>query len=356
MTSFRILAVDGGGIRGIIPATILATLEENTGRPIVELFDLVVGTSTGGILALGLTAPDGKGAPKNKAADLLDLYGSRAEDVFPGGGKISWTQRLSSTRDPSEWSRDPIGILNRVAQRIGAPFGGNPRFGGPGRYFSSGLETVLDQYVSNNNLVDALGDVIVTSYDLAYGNPVLFSSRPRAGYVSDVPMKVVARATSAGPTYFAPQPLPVEGRQLALVDGGVYINNPSLLALVEGSAASERAGRPIALVSLGTGTRNAASPRTLAEVNQGNWLVIARMVMEAAMTGGGELAESVLGRIVGSGDGGRYWRIQTTIGKCNFSMDDSSPENLKCLRALASQVVDEHEGELTEIADVLTAR
>ena len=56
----KVLAIDGGGVRGIIPAMVLAEIEKQTGKPIAELFDLVVGTSTGGILALGLVAPDRK--------------------------------------------------------------------------------------------------------------------------------------------------------------------------------------------------------------------------------------------------------------------------------------------------------
>ena len=66
---FRVLAIDGGGIRGIIPAAVLAELERRLARAIADVFDLVVGTSTGGILALGLTVPD-DGRPRHSAAQL----------------------------------------------------------------------------------------------------------------------------------------------------------------------------------------------------------------------------------------------------------------------------------------------
>ncbi len=70
-----ILALDGGGIRGIIPARVVDSLERRTGRPVSALFDLVAGTSTGGILALTLTAPaDGGGRPRYAAADLATFY------------------------------------------------------------------------------------------------------------------------------------------------------------------------------------------------------------------------------------------------------------------------------------------
>src|SRR3954447_6363322 len=83
----RVLAIDGGGIRGIIPALVLADLEERTGRPIASLFDLIAGTSTGGILACALTVPDA-----NPAARVVDLYRRRGPDIF----RRSLWQRLSS--------------------------------------------------------------------------------------------------------------------------------------------------------------------------------------------------------------------------------------------------------------------
>ena len=68
----RILAIDGGGIRGVIPALVLAHLESVAETPVCELFDLVAGTSTGGILAMGLTTPDGNGKPRYSADELVE--------------------------------------------------------------------------------------------------------------------------------------------------------------------------------------------------------------------------------------------------------------------------------------------
>src|SRR3954452_14332493 len=80
----RILAIDGGGIRGLIPAVVLADLERRTGRRVAELFDLIAGTSTGGILACALTrpAPDGGQGPAFAAADLIGLYESEGPEIF----------------------------------------------------------------------------------------------------------------------------------------------------------------------------------------------------------------------------------------------------------------------------------
>jgi patatin-like phospholipase/acyl hydrolase len=80
--SIAILAIDGGGIRGIIPATILAEIERRAAAPAARLFDLIAGTSTGGILALGLAKPGSDGEPAFSAADLVDLYQSDGRRIF----------------------------------------------------------------------------------------------------------------------------------------------------------------------------------------------------------------------------------------------------------------------------------
>jgi patatin-like phospholipase/acyl hydrolase len=224
------------------------------------------------------------------------MSANRGRGHLPRGSPPGWRQRIFGTRNPKEWLNNPIGILNRSAQRAGAAFGGNVAYAGGARYFAKGLDEVLEGYVGSASLPSALTDVIVTSYDLANDEPVLFSSRPRPGCISDVEMRIVARATSAGPTYFEPQPVVEAGKQRVLVDGGVYINNPALLAYVMG--ASKAADRPIALVSLGTGTRNPAAPRSLEQIKTANWIEVVRMVMEAAMTGGGELADMTLSNLL----------------------------------------------------------
>ena len=78
----NILSIDGGGIRGIIPAIVLAEIEKNTGSKIANLFDLIAGTSTGGILALGLTRPGNDSTPQYSASDLVTLYEEEGRNVF----------------------------------------------------------------------------------------------------------------------------------------------------------------------------------------------------------------------------------------------------------------------------------
>ncbi len=83
--SCKVLYIDGGGIRGVIPARILAGIEERTGKPIAKLFDLIIGTTTDGILALGLVRPKDEDpfTPSHAARDLVNLYRDRAAYIFP---------------------------------------------------------------------------------------------------------------------------------------------------------------------------------------------------------------------------------------------------------------------------------
>jgi uncharacterized protein len=320
---YRVLAIDGGGIRGIIPATVLVDLERRLApRPLASAFDLIVGTSTGGIIALGLTVPDGE-RPRHSAERLLDLYLSDGETIFPGGGPIPLPR--------SAWVREGT------------------------RYSVTGLEEALDRVLGDTPLTAALTGVVVTSYDLAYGEPVMLSSRPELGDVTDVTMVVAARATSAAPMFFKPQVVADGDRERMLVDGGIYANSPALLGYLLGRQAAGREDLPLVLVSLGTGARPPRTPLPVAERAQmRDTSALARTLLEAVATGGGRLANDLLARLA-DGDRFRYWRLQTTVGSCSFTMDDSSPENVACLHQRARDLVVEKDEELSAIAHALAA-
>lgn len=208
---------------------------------------------------------------------------------------------------------------------------------------------MLDRYVGDAPLADAVADVVVTSYDMAYHEPVMFSSRERTGFVSDVPMRVAARATSAGPTYFDPQELASGERRRVLVDGGVYVNNPSILGYLLGGQAAGTDGTALVLLSLGTGTRPPREPSTPDDLRSGEPSVLAQALLEAVATGSGAMGNALLDGLA-DGDRFAYWRIQTDVGTCSFKMDDSRPENIACLSARARALADERDAELAEIA------
>ncbi len=195
----RVLAIDGGGIKGYLAARLLEHVR-------VEAFDLVVGTSTGGILALAL----GAGIPP---AEIAQLYRNHGEDIFT-----------------ARW----LGLVRQLWRP---------------KYRATGLRTALEE-VFGDRRVGSVGEgrhVLVTTYDLIRGQSFLIKSWKEDRAL--IPMVDAAMATSAAPTYFPPHQI----GGLELVDGGVFANSPGWIALTE--ARKLWPGRPVELVSIGFGDK-----------------------------------------------------------------------------------------------------
>ena len=189
----KVLSIDGGGIRGIIPSLVLDYLERQSGKPICELFDLCVGTSSGGIIALGLAQADTAGAPKYSAHDLADFFENSGDKIFE---RTIWRNIRSAG-----------GVLDEL-------------------YSAKPLEAALRKYFSNARLGETLGSTMVATYDIEERRTLFLKSwHPDH---ETVRCRDAARATSAAPTYFEPALIDVQGNQRALIDGGVFLNSPVL--------------------------------------------------------------------------------------------------------------------------------
>lgn len=208
----RVLSIDGGGIRGLIPALMLEELERRAERRVFELFDLIAGTSTGAILACALCAPD-----PLPAARVAALYEEEGPEIF----SRSIFQRI----------RSADGLLDE-------------------RYDSAALDGALARFLSDKRLSRTRPDLVVPAYDTAGPGPFFFKTiDAHESPEDDFPLSVVARASSAAPTYF--EPSAVDGR--ALVDGGVFAANPAMSAFAE--VLRFQPGAEVVLLSLGTGER-----------------------------------------------------------------------------------------------------
>jgi len=223
---FRILSLDGGGLRGIVPLLILKKIEEMTGKKIHELFDLIIGTSTGGIIACGLSATrDGK-SPALSIDQLIDLYTSKGDIIFPRSKNI----------------------FTKTWSNVKSAFG--PKFS------PDGLDRLLKEYFGNLTLEDTLVPIIVTSYDVKNNDVVMFKTRTakwdREKYGAR--LAEACRATSAAPTYLPPYPIKFDGKNRICVDGGVYINNPVMAAVSDALKSNpDLSIKDIECLSLGTG-------------------------------------------------------------------------------------------------------
>lgn len=304
---FRILSIDGGGIRGLIPALVLAELERQTGRAVADCFDLITGTSTGGILALGLAVPGQGGRPRYSAQDLAGLYQKEGARIF----------------DESLWRRvtNPMGL--RAA-----------------KYPSSGIEDVLRQYFGEARLKDALVEVLVTAYDLEKRDAFFYRRRrAREDARYDVPMRVAARATSAAPTYFEPLLVPWSGDRDVLVDGGVFANNPAMCAYAEARQGLTGSPEDILLVSLGTGIH--ATPYRYEDAKGWGVAGWARPILDVIFDGVADTVDYQLRQLLPPGLDGqpRYLRFQTDLDDGLSEMDDASPEHLEGLQRAAEAIL-----------------
>ena len=314
----RVLSIDGGGIRGLIPAIVLAEIEARTGRPAAALFDLIAGTSTGGILACALTAPSAEdpALPRYGAAELTGLYETEGPGIF----SRSLLKRIFSVE----------GFFDE-------------------RYEDDGLNGALMRYLGDRRLRDALTPVLVTAYDIERRAAFFFrSERARRDPEYDFSMADVARATSAAPTYFEPLRVTAAAGDAAyaLVDGGVFATNPAMCAYAD----VVRAGEPVELVaSLGTG--QLTRPLDYGEVRWWGQLQWARPILDVVFDGVADTVDFQLAQLVPDG----YVRLQTELRLASDDLDDASAENLARLREEAEALIAARDRDIDALCARLTA-
>lgn len=297
---FRILSIDGGGLRGIVPLMILKQIESESGKRIHELFDMVVGTSTGGIIVCGLLGSSDGRTPNLTVDMLMNLYTSKAGEIFPNGNII--------TR-PVRWAWNWIG----------------PKFS------AKGLDRNLSEYFGTLRLSNLIKPGIVTSYDIKNHEVVMFKSRLSGEEELDAALKDVCRATSAAPTYLRSYRLDFGGKERVCVDGGVYINNPSMAAVADAIKAHGVKAENIEVLSLGTGTH----PPKLKQSQRYGKIQWAAPISEVMMAGTSAAAAYECEYIVG-----RHVRVQVKIhDEERKDMADSRPSTAEYIQSLVRKQV-----------------
>jgi patatin-like phospholipase/acyl hydrolase len=329
----RILSLDGGGIRGIIPGEILVHLEEifqkstgNAEARIADFFDLVAGTSTGGILTClylcpGETKVTGLVRPRFSAQDIVNFY------VQDG----------------------PLIFQKNLQQNL---FSGYGLWGQ--KYSDKNLLSCLEQRFGNLKLSDLLKPCLITAYDIEARAAYFFTQHnavknPEYNYW----VKDVARATSAAPTYFKPAKIAsLANKEVALIDGGVIANNPALCALAEAKQELKSPFKDLLILSLGTGD----DQKPISYQQSKNWGDIdwAVPIINILMSGNDETVDYQLKTIFSSMQKeDQYLRINPKLTDSMAAMDNGTPKNIKDLVDYGDQTAQLFHDQLKKIAQLL---
>ncbi|XP_028808768.1 patatin-like protein 1 [Neltuma alba] len=321
-----ILSIDGGGVRGIIPAIILRYLEEqlqifDENARIADYFDVIGGTSTGGLITALLATPDKSQRPKFTAQDIVDFYKNEAKRIFP---EPSWTRKIET-------------------------FFNKPKY--DGKY----LRETSRNKLQGTKLHETLTNVVIPTFDMKQVRPVIFSSFKLGTMPSiDAKLSDICVGTSAAPTYLPPHYFSNDGKEFNLIDGGVIANNPALISISEIIEQKKKRNTEclqvepndyskIYLLSLGTGFQKPNKDYDArAAANWGSLAWASGPITELTLDGSQDLVDYHLASVFQALGSNNYLRIQTDkLSGEMAKMDDGSDKNMKNLEELANQILEQ---------------
>eukprot|EP00253_Pinus_taeda_P027117 PITA_27117 len=335
-----ILSIDGGGVRGIIPAAILEFLEEKLQEldgpavSIADYFDIIAGTSTGGLVTAMLTAPNDKNRPLFPAKDITKFYLDNCPHIFP------------HTTD----------LLKSAIKYLSGP-----------KYSGNYLHKIMRTYLGDTRLHQTLTNVVITAYDIKIQQPAIFTTfKAKQDELEDALLADVCIGTSAAPTYLPAHYFQTKDskkdssdntKSFNLIDGGVAVNNPTLLAinqvtqqvlmgcpdfLVPKSKACDKS--KFLVLSLGTGQKiasynaiDAAKWGLLKWLSNNGKVPITDMFQEASADMV-DVYSTVVFRAFSSEK--NYLRIQVELSGDTSSTDLSTKKNLEELVKIGKNLLD----------------
>ncbi|MBC8046009.1 MAG: patatin-like phospholipase family protein [Fimbriimonadaceae bacterium] len=326
----RILCIDGGGIRGIIPAQVLIRLENkiqkqtnNTYARLANYFDFFAGTSTSGILTAIFLYPSKKDSlnPEFSAEDALELYYNNGTDIFD----LQIKQLIA------------LGMWDE-------------------KYSVRNFEKLLEKYFRQTTVKELLKPCLITTYDIEGRRTRFFTSHDaKKNADKNFRIKDVCRATSAGPTYFEAAHIEsVTGTPYTLIDGGVFANDPTLCAYSElRNAKSKPSAKDMFILSVGTGNVDTSYEFE----NAKKWGAIgwAKPIIDIMMSANSETNKYHLKRMFSVTKSDEYYvRIEPkNLMHANAEMDDASPENMQTLLQVGAATAEDNDALLDKIADFL---
>ena len=275
---FQILALDGGGLKGLFTASFLAHWEKERGTRVIDHFDLISGTSTGGIIAIGL----GLGF---SAEQIKDLYLNKADQIFP----------------PRHFA--------------------NAKHWLAVKHSGDGLRAALQELLGERKFGESEKRLVIPAFDPAFRGVHIFKTSHHKRLQTDYKQSAVhvAMATSAAPTYLPPE---VTESGLQLLDGGVWANNPIMIAVAEALGYLEKPQCEIAALRVGT-TEEVISLKDLQTM--GGKLQMAAPVIDFMMRGQSQSASGMVHHLLGKD---RFLEINPKTAPGDFHLDKLSKELL----------------------------
>jgi uncharacterized protein len=340
-----ILSIDGGGIRGILPGVIVSYIEgqlrkkEGDHVRISDYFDLIAGTSTGGILTTLYVAPDEKGRPKYTADQAVELYLNNGGKIF----SLPFYRKLLN----------PFGIRKP-------------------KYPFANIEKLLKNYLGDLELSQALKPCLITSYEIFQRKTIFFNMVDTLKSDKDLRnflLRDIARATSAAPTYFKPALIKSKfGSPYYLIDGGVFANNPAMCAFAEANTSkfsqilnrSDKPDYPLApdiiMVSIGTGSQGEPYYYDKAK----HWGVVGWLqpLIDILMSGNSETVHYELVHLFSKSNPtkqGQYFRLEPKVETASSKMDLATDKNMLALQEAGKMFVSENYETIDQIIDLLIA-
>ena len=282
----RILSIQGGGVNGIFAAKLLALVEEDLERDGLPArsgayFDLISGTSTGGLIALGLAL----GIP---ASEIVKIYDEKSALIFP------------------RWSRNKVWKLRCRVPTIRRPF-----------YSSEPLIRELKAVFGQRRLGDARTRIVIPAYNQSSDRVHLFKTAHHGNFQRDFRLFAwdVAAATAAAPFFFPPHKMQ---NSVSFLDGGVWANNPILVAIAECIQYCQWDRGEIDILSI-SGVRDA-----MGESYWRSLIGLPSALLRSQVKGSVASAKTLIGDVNGASQPrGRVYDVASDVPTGTFEMDDA---------------------------------
>jgi uncharacterized protein len=375
---FRILSIDGGGARGMIPAVILKEIEERAKKPTAHLFDRICGTSTGAVLACGVCAPTTTmdPTPRFSASEIVEIYRKLGKEVFSRGSMNDRViEPMEELADRSAtWlathSKQALETLKDVWITITNPM-----------HDVHKLAYLLYEYFGDLNMKSAITELFVYAYDIGTRTPEVLGSRESllTGIFNDYSnykMYQAATASSAAPPFFAPYtvwqkpntpipwPVPLvvspypevggSGDSAFLVDGGNgALANPSLFAYLEPDDA--KSDSPKFVLSLGCGHFQAPLSSATKKWGLVEWIVDGGELLKNLFDGESDVTDMAFRTMLSAISDLSYVRWQPSIPEDMAFMDEGSTSDMNALEDVAQAFISEHDEDIDKIVATLSA-